>query len=57
METPGGDTSWIDGNNERQNRIIHNMVMAGLLDSNLHKNSSAQQKHQQGFIDAEYTVL
>ena len=38
METPGGDTSWINGNNERHNRSIHNMVIAGLLDSNKHEN-------------------
>ena len=38
METPGGDTSWINGNNERHNRSIHNTVVAGLLDSNKHEN-------------------
>ena len=38
METPGGDTSWINGNNEIHNRSIYNMVMAGLLDSNKHEN-------------------
>ena len=38
METPGGDTSWINGNNERHNKSIQNMVMAGLLDSNKHEN-------------------
>ena len=37
METPGGDTSWINGNNERHNRSIHNMVIASLLDSNKHE--------------------
>ena len=26
METTGGDISWINGKNERHNRIIHNMV-------------------------------
>ena len=38
METPGGDTSWINGNNERHNISIHYMVMAGLLYSNKHEN-------------------
>ena len=37
METPGGDTSWINGNNERHNRSIHNMVITGLLESNKHE--------------------
>ena len=36
METTGGDESWINGNNERQNRSIHNMVVSGLLDNNQH---------------------
>ena len=38
METTGGDVSWLNINNERHNRIIHNMVIAALLDSNKHKN-------------------
>ena len=33
METNVGDESWINVNNERQNRIIHNM-RSGLLDNN-----------------------
>ena len=37
METNGGDAYWLNGNNERQNRNIHNMVRAGLLDMNQHK--------------------
>ena len=36
METTGGDESWINGNNERQNRSIHNMVISGLLYINQH---------------------
>ena len=32
METNGGDASWLNGNNERHNRSIHNMVRAALLD-------------------------
>ena len=38
METTGGDASWINGNNERHNRSIHNMVISYLLDSNQHEN-------------------
>ena len=35
-ETTGCDTSWINGNNERHNRSIYNMVRARFLDSNKH---------------------
>ena len=38
METTGGDAYWISIKNERHNRRIHNMVRAGLLDSNKHEN-------------------
>ena len=38
METPGGDVSWTNGNNERHNRSISNMVRSGLIDSNQHTN-------------------
>ena len=38
IETTGGDASWINVNNERHNRSIHNMVIAGLIDSNQHSN-------------------
>ena len=38
MEITGGDASWINGNIERHNRSIHNMVKSGLLDSNQHEN-------------------
>ena len=38
METTGGDESWINGKNKRHNRSIHNMVRAGILDSNQHEN-------------------
>ena len=34
METTVGDASWINGNNEIHNRIIHSLVREGLLDSN-----------------------
>ena len=37
MESTSGDASSLDGNNRRHNRRIHNMVRAGLLDSNQHK--------------------
>ena len=36
IETTGGDVSCINGNNERQNRIIHNVVRAGIIDINQH---------------------
>ena len=52
METTGGGVSWINGKNERHNRIIHIMVREDLLDSNQHeKNGAVQQKYQQKFID------
>ena len=38
METTGGYAYWINGNNERPNRIIHNMLRAGLNDGNHHEN-------------------
>ena len=38
METTGADDSWINGNNERQNRSIYNMFEAGLLDSTQYEN-------------------
>ena len=34
METTGGDVTWLNEKNERHNKIIHNMVISGLLDSN-----------------------
>ena len=34
VETTGGDESCINGNHERHNIIIHNMVIVGLLESN-----------------------
>ena len=52
METTGGDASWINGNNERHNRSIHNMKRAGLPDSNQHEiNGAVQQKNKQRSID------
>ena len=36
METTGGDAYWIDGKNERHNRIIHNMVRSVLININQH---------------------
>ena len=38
METTGSDASRINGNNERHNISIHNMVISGLIDSNQHEN-------------------
>ena len=38
METTCGDESWLNGNNEIHNRSIHNIVRAGLLDSNQNEN-------------------
>ena len=37
METTGGYASWINGKNERHNRIVHNMIRSGLIDSNQHE--------------------
>ena len=37
METTGGDSSWINGKNERHNRSINIMVISGLIDSNQHE--------------------
>ena len=37
MKNTGGDASWLNGKNERHNRIIHNMVRAALIDSNYHE--------------------
>ena len=57
-ETTGGDASCFNWKNERHKRSIHNILGAGLLDSNQNeKNGAAQQKNQQRFMDAEYTVL
>ena len=36
MKTTGGYASWLNGNNERHNIIIHNMARSGLLDNNHH---------------------
>ena len=36
METTGDGASWLNGNNERHNRIIHTIVIAGLIDSKQH---------------------
>ena len=38
METADGDASWINKNIERPNKSIHNMVIAGILESNQHAN-------------------
>ena len=38
MENTGEDASWINGNNERHNRSIQNMVISGLIDSDQHAN-------------------
>ena len=38
MENTGGDASCLNGKNEWHNKIIHNMVMSGLLDSNKYAN-------------------
>ena len=38
METTGGDVYCLNGNNERHNRSIHNMVRAVILDSNKQEN-------------------
>ena len=38
METTGGDAYWLNGKNEKHNRIIHNIVRSGLIYSNKHEN-------------------
>ena len=38
METTGVDESCINGNNEIKNIIIHNILIAVLLESNQHEN-------------------
>ena len=38
METTGGDTLWINENNVRHNRSIHNMVRSVILDINKPEN-------------------
>ena len=43
MENTGGGESWLNGNNERHNIIIHNVVREGLIYSNKHKKNVALQ--------------
>ena len=38
MEATGVDASWLNGNNERHNISIHNIVIAALIYSNHHNN-------------------
>ena len=38
METTGGDAYWLNGNNERHNRSIHNKLGTCILDINQHEN-------------------
>ena len=38
LKTTSGDASCLNGNNERHNRSIQNMVIISLYDSNQHKN-------------------
>ena len=57
METTGGDVSWINKKNERNNIIIHNMVRSGLIDSNKHeKNGAVQQRHNKKYIEETSTL-
>ena len=44
METTGGNVSYINGKNEIHNRIIHNVVRSGILDSNQHNNNNNNNK-------------
>ena len=39
MESTVDDASWINVNNKRYNRIIHNIVIAGLIKINQHENN------------------
>ena len=43
MENTDVDASWINGNNERHNRIIHKMVRTGIFDSNQHANKCCRE--------------
>ena len=57
MKTTGGDLSWLNVKNERHNRSIHNMVIAGLLESNQHtKYGGVNQIHQHNSIYVKSTV-
>ena len=38
METTGVDVSWLNCNNERHNRSMHNMLTKGIIDSTQHTN-------------------
>ena len=52
MENTCGDTSWINGNNERHNIIIHRMIIADLLDSNQYQiNGAVHQIHHHKSIE------
>ena len=57
MEISGGDAFWINGNNEKHNRSIHNIVIAGLLYSNQNEKHYVQYIHQKRSIYAKYTIL
>ena len=54
METTGGDTSWINGKNEINNRSIHNMVRAALLDIN-HRVTNSNEKNMN--LDLGFCIL
>ena len=57
IENTGGDASWTNRNNERQNRITNNMFREGILDSNqLEKKGVVDQKHGINYIDEYNTV-
>ena len=56
METNGEDASYINGNNELQNRTIHNMVRSGLIVSNQHKSCVVQKNCHLNYMYVKYTV-
>ena len=57
IKTSGGGVAWLNKKNERRNKNIYNMFIAGLLDSNQHfKNGAAPYDNQLKYIDANSTV-
>ena len=56
IETTDGDASWLNGNNEQNNRIIYSILREVLIDSTQHENKCVQKKHQLKYIYAKYTV-
>ena len=57
MLTTSGDASQLNGNNERYNIIVINMIAAGIVDSDEHeKNGVVHQKNHLKYKDKVYTA-